>query len=406
MILKTGGGSKRQGLGKGIHWHIENRVLYYSSDLEQQIIPYVRVYNDDGTYSEFVDIESGFDPSSIKETDLKDMDCITCHNRITHLVPMPEVSVDSSINLKLIDVGIPEIRRQSIEVLRGAYTSETQGLNRIAALDDFYKSYYPDYYSQNQEKIQTAIKAVQDIYTSSVYLDQKSDWNTHPNNVGHRYTPGCFRCHDGKHLDANNESVPLECNLCHSIPVVAGAQDFVTDIEISRGPEPESHLSSNWIGLHRDAFDSTCSTCHNTSNPGGTDNTSFCSNSACHSNVWEFAGFNAPKLREILQSQIPPTPTPSAPIGGSPLTYEATFGPLLKSRCGACHTPGGMMGLDLTSYAGLMKGGTNGSVIVSGDPANSLIVQKQSQPAGHFGQLDAQELEALKQWIQQGAPEK
>ena len=57
LILKTGGGTKREGLGRGIHWHIVNPVYYYSDDIEDQVIPYVRVMNDDGTYSEYVDVE-------------------------------------------------------------------------------------------------------------------------------------------------------------------------------------------------------------------------------------------------------------------------------------------------------------------------------------------------------------
>ncbi|MGD8864480.1 MAG: NapC/NirT family cytochrome c, partial [Anaerolineales bacterium] len=29
MTVKTGGGSERQGLGRGIHWHIENPIFYF-----------------------------------------------------------------------------------------------------------------------------------------------------------------------------------------------------------------------------------------------------------------------------------------------------------------------------------------------------------------------------------------
>ena len=32
LILKTGGGAKREGLGRGIHWHIVNKVEYYATD--------------------------------------------------------------------------------------------------------------------------------------------------------------------------------------------------------------------------------------------------------------------------------------------------------------------------------------------------------------------------------------
>ena len=43
LTLKTGGGSKRLGLGRGIHWHIENQVEFLAADPEEHDIPYVRV---------------------------------------------------------------------------------------------------------------------------------------------------------------------------------------------------------------------------------------------------------------------------------------------------------------------------------------------------------------------------
>jgi nitrate/TMAO reductase-like tetraheme cytochrome c subunit len=94
LTLKTGGGTKRDGLGRGIHWHVENEINYLATDPERQEIPYVQVILDDGTIEEFIDIESDIDPSEISPEDLEQMDCITCHNRITHLVPDPEAAVD------------------------------------------------------------------------------------------------------------------------------------------------------------------------------------------------------------------------------------------------------------------------------------------------------------------------
>jgi hypothetical protein len=85
-----------------------------------------------------------------------------------------------------------------------------------------------------QEKISAAIEALQDAYSASVYPEQNSDWTLHPNNIGHKDSPGCFRCHDGKHLNADQEAIRLECNLCHSIPIVAGQFDFTANLEISR----------------------------------------------------------------------------------------------------------------------------------------------------------------------------
>jgi nitrate/TMAO reductase-like tetraheme cytochrome c subunit len=410
LILKTGGGSKRQGLGLGIHWHIENRILYYPTDKTEQTIPYVRVYNDDGTVDEYTDLTANVDPATIPEDKLKEMDCITCHNRITHNIYTPESSMDRAMARGAIDLTIPEIRLKGVEVLQASYVTQREALDAIAALDVYYQVTYPDYYASNREPLETAIAAIQQIYAQSVFPEQKANWDTHPNNVGHKDSPGCFRCHDGKHLNTNQEAIRLECNLCHSIPVVAGAQDFVVNIEISRGPEPESHKNSNWIAIHRQALDQTCALCHDTANPGGTDNSSFCSNSACHGSVWTYAGLDAPKLAEVIAAQLPtpePTPTAAATTAASAAdkpTFEANIKPIFEGTCGVCHGQSAAAGLNLLTYEAAMKGGKDGAVIVPGDSAGSKLVEAQGKK--HFGNLTETELTLVKQWIDNGAPEK
>ncbi len=406
LDLKTGGGSARQGLGKGIHWHIENKIEYLPADSEEQVIPYVRVNNPDGSTTEYVDVASGFDASQVNPAQLKEMDCITCHNRITHLVQQPEDVVDQLIAHGKISPAIPEIHKKAVAAYSQIFDTQQMGLQNIAGLEGYYSTYYPDFYRQNSQLVKDAIQALSDAYAASVYPQQKSDWNTHPNNVGHKFSPGCFRCHDGKHLNAQKQAIRLECNLCHAVPVVAGPYDFLARIEISRGPEPSTHLNANWISLHNQAVDSTCQNCHTTKDAGGVSNTSFCSNSACHGNVWKYAGFDAPAMRAVLLAQLPPTPTPQPLPTGGALTYEATVGPLLQSRCGSCHGENGLQGLTLTTYSGLMAGGKDGPVVVPGDPKNSLLVQKQSGSLPHFGQLTPDELQLVVQWIQSGAPEK
>jgi hypothetical protein len=405
LTLKTGGGSARQGLGRGIHWHIQNRVEYLSSDPEEQEIPYVRVTNADGSVIEYTDIESGIDPAAINPGELKVMDCITCHNRITHLVTTPEDTVDRLIATNQISKDIPEIRRQAIEAYSKIYPTTEQGLAGIAAIETYYRTYQAAYYAANAPKVRQAIVALQEAYRNSVYPEQNSNWTTHPNNIGHKDSPGCFRCHDGKHLDQQQKAIRLECNLCHSIPVVASPYDFTAKIEISRGPEPQSHLNENWITLHNQVYDQTCSNCHTTENAGGTTNTSFCSNSACHGSVWTYAGFDAPALREVLKAQLPQQPTPAPLPEGGALTYAATIGPLLQARCSGCHGDGGIKGLNVTTYQALMRGSQSGPVIAPGDPQGSLLVQIQSGAQPHFGQLAPEELDRVIQWISNGAPQ-
>jgi len=404
LVLKTGGGSKRVGLGRGIHWHIENEVQFLSTDELDQNIPYIRVTNDDGSIDEYVDIESGFNTASVNEEDLKTMDCISCHNRISHTIPFPEQSMDNALSRGVIAADIPDIRRIGAEILSQEYANQEQALDAIANLESYYETTFPDFYATNQQKVTEAITEIQNIYTLSVFEDQEINWATHPNNVGHEDSPGCFRCHDGKHLNENDEAIRLECNLCHSIPVVAGTEDFVADIEISRGPEPESHFNPNWIALHRDIFDSTCESCHTVDDPGGTSNNSFCSNSACHGSVYTYAGFDAPALREILEEQLPPPPSEATPVDVENPTFVSYVGPLFASKCGACHGSSAQQkGLDLSTYASTMQGGDSGASILAGDSAGSLLVEVQS--GSHFATFSTDELEIIRNWIDAGAPE-
>jgi hypothetical protein len=402
LIMKTGGGAKREGLGRGIHWHIVNPVEYYATDPLDQSIPYVRVQNDDGSVTEYVDIESGFDVSTLDESKLKTMDCITCHNRITHEFTLPENSVATALARGQINPGIPFIHQKAVDVLFKQYASREDAFAAFDALGESYKS--TEYYAGHSAEIASAVQTLKDIYDRTVFHDQKVDWATHPNNLGHVKAPGCFRCHDGKHLNAENEAVRLECNVCHSIPVVAGAQDFLATIEISRGPEPESHLNPNWISLHNQAFNATCSACHTMNDPGGTSNTSFCSNSACHGSVYTFAGFDAPRLREILQSQLPPVPTPEPPFTGEP-TFDNYVGALFAGKCTGCHGDLATGGLKLLTYADALQGGNDGAVIRPGDASGSLLVRVQSE-GGHFANFTPEELALIVQWIEAGAPEK
>jgi len=48
----------------------------------------------------------------------------------------------------------------------------------------------------------------------------KVDWRTHPNNIGHFYTPGCSDVNDGQHVSSDGKVIPKDCNTCHT---VAGA---------------------------------------------------------------------------------------------------------------------------------------------------------------------------------------
>ena len=112
----------------------------------------------------------------------------------------------------------------------------------------------------------------------------------------------------------------------------------------------------------------------------------------------------APATETALATQTQPAAdsTPSTPAAG--LTWDADIGPLLQTKCGACHGEGALGGLNVTTYADAMRGGVSGPVILPGDSANSLLVIKQ-QAGGHPGQLTPEEIAQIIEWIDAGALE-
>jgi len=415
LIMKTGGGTQREGLGKGIHWHIENEVYFLATDPLEQEIPYVRVVDQNGEVKEFYDVSSGITPQDIAGTTLEKMDCITCHNRITHTIPNPDDAVDQALSKQLLPSDLPFIREQVLSLMNRLYRSREQALTSFGTLETFYAENYPQIHAEKETEIKTAVATLTDMYDQMVFSEQRIDWQTHPNNLEHKDFPGCFRCHDGSHLTGDEQAIRLECNLCHSVPIVSDAKELVTNIELVRGPEPTSHTHTSWITLHGQAIDTSCAACHEPADPSvdytqlegkPPESDSFCGNSACHASNWQYAKFDSPALYPTLERQLYLLLNTSPYLlEDVPLTYEGTFKAMFDGRCVFCHGgPDPEAGLDLSSYETLLQGGKSGPAVIAGDPDASPIIQRQSQARDHFGQVLDDELAALTEWILNGAP--
>jgi mono/diheme cytochrome c family protein len=85
--------------------------------------------------------------------------------------------------------------------------------------------------------------------------------------------------------------------------------------------------------------------------------------------------------------------------------WEGELSALLQEKCSSCHGPAAMGGLNLSTYADMLNGGTSGPVVVPGDGANSLFMTLQ-QAGGHPGQLTPEEISLVQAWIDAGALEK
>jgi nitrate/TMAO reductase-like tetraheme cytochrome c subunit len=400
MLMHTGGGANREGLGRGIHWHIENKVTFIATDKLEQEIPWVRVESEDGTV-DYNAINSPIDTENLDQYEMQEMDCTTCHNRIAHQIDSPDIIVDNAIFAGDLSPEIPFIRVRAVELLSEKHQSLEEAQASFDSLHSYYSANYPEFYENNKELVDQAVVLLGTLWGKLYYPEQYLDWQTHPNNTGHKESPGCFRCHDGQHFTTGGEVIRLECNLCHSIPTVVHADDIEPKIPLATGIEPTSHLDSTWIARHHNAFDATCSNCHDTSNPGGADDSSFCSNSACHGSAWDFAGFNAPGLSSILRIyQYEPEPL-LEDFDGEP-TYTI-LQPLFEQKCGACHGAKPVKNLRLIDYAGAMQGSDSGPVIIAGSPDDSKIIHVLED--GHFARLSEHQMQLLREWIANGAIE-
>jgi nitrate/TMAO reductase-like tetraheme cytochrome c subunit len=359
LVMKTGGGTQREGQGFGIHWHIENDVEFIATDPLKQNIPFIQVTDASGKTTVYRDVEKPLTDDEIAKATKYKMDCIDCHNRVSHSFRSPSQTIDQALALKRIDATIPSIHQKAIDVLGAKYSSFDEADKAIDGLDQYYRQTYPDYYQGGAGSIQSAIKFLKQTYSQLIFPDQSLSWTTHPDNLGHKDAPGCFRCHDGKHFTPDNkQAIRLECNVCHTLPQVAVGNAPAPVVSVTQGTEPESHRTTTWLAQHRTVFDASCQQCHDTRNAGGKDNSSFCSNSACHGTIWTFAGLNAPALAKIFPPPARPQPQPGAtppkiphPIGGSP-DCQICHGPTSLARpypsdhtgrtndqCLACHQP-------------------------------------------------------------------
>ncbi|MBI3914831.1 MAG: NapC/NirT family cytochrome c [Chloroflexi bacterium] len=358
LILKTGGGTQREGRGLGIHWHVENEVDFIALDPLSQTIPWIQVKDAQGNLTVYADVEKPLTADEIARADKRRMDCIDCHNRISHTFKSPAQALDEALSLNRIDLTIPLIHKKGVEVLTPAYKTTEEANQAIDALEGFYQKEYAAYYEKNSTLVRAGLNVLKRIYRDLVYPTQDLSWTTHPDNIGHKDWSGCFRCHDGKHFTPDNQSaIRLECNVCHTLPEVSKANGPAPVISVARADEPESHRTTLWLAQHRTVFNATCQECHDTRNAGGKDNSSFCSNSACHGTKWTFAGLDAPGLAKIFPPPVPPRAAGNPakkiphPIGGNPdcqichgastivRPYPTDHAGRANETCTACHAP-------------------------------------------------------------------
>ena len=259
MLINVGGGEPMSGPVAGIHWHMNlaNEITFIASDKQRQVIPWIRVKDRKGNVTEYFDRSRPLNAEQIATAEKRRMDCIDCHNRPAHTYLPPDVAVDQSLAAGRLDPSLPYLKRQTVEVLNRPYATEDEAVKSIAeSLDGFYRTNYSALHAQKSDTVKAAISETQRIFKTYFFPEMKTDWATHPNNIGHLYSSGCFRCHDGEHVSSTGKVIRNDCNICHTV-LSDSARPSTTPMSI-----PIQH-PVDLGGL----ADRKCETCHKANEP-------------------------------------------------------------------------------------------------------------------------------------------
>ncbi len=248
------GGSPLKATTNGIHWHIGSEVTYVARDQKRTSIPYISVKDKNGKVTEFMDTEKPLTKDEIAKGKKRLMDCTDCHNRPTHIYNSPSEGMDLNFVSNLIDRKLPYIKKVSVELLNRPYKTKEEGFAAIAReIPAYYVKNYPKIAQEKAAAITTAVTQVKDIYERNYFPAMKVKWSTYPNNIGHFYTPGCFRCHDDKHKSADGRFISKSCELCHEV---------LGQIQENVSPGAVVNQFVHPVDIGDDLFETNCSDCH------------------------------------------------------------------------------------------------------------------------------------------------
>jgi hypothetical protein len=250
LLLKTGGGAAGAGQQHGgIHWwHIyaDNRIRYLATDKRRQEMAWVELTTPDGKRTEFLRDGAAAPSAETLRDQARLMDCIDCHNRPTHLFETPAKETDAVLQRQAELRSLPFYKREVVKAASASYATHELGVASVRdAISRYYQSNHPEIATKQAALVARAAEEAARVYDRTVFPQMKTDSKTHPTNIGHEDSPGCFRCHDGNMKNAKTgETIPNDCETCHGILVDSSPSEpdltkLVLPQPVPAAPTPE-----------------------------------------------------------------------------------------------------------------------------------------------------------------------
>ncbi len=214
LLMRIGSGSAG---GYGIHTaHVGQgiRIRYAHTDAARQTIPWVE-YGKNGEKTEFFAPKTS--ASDVAKMDIREMDCMDCHNRPSHSMQLPERAIDSAMAAGDIAADLPQIRKTALDILKKDYGTTERAEKEVGeAVRKFYREQLPQVADSRKADVERSAAGVLAIWQRNIFPEMNITWGTYVNNIGHNDFPGCFRCHDDEHKTTGGaKTIGQDCNGCH-----------------------------------------------------------------------------------------------------------------------------------------------------------------------------------------------
>lgn len=257
LLVKTGGADPALGPPSGIHWHMAlgNTIEYVATDPALQEIPWVKITDlQSGTSKIFrSDGRSADDP--LPPGFERTLDCMDCHNRATHIFLSPQRAADRAFAVDPTLRQVPFAKRTLVDALSREDATKEEGRRRVREdIERFYESNHSDVARQEAATIEKLVSVGERIYDTYIFPEMRASWRTYKENIGHLEAPGCFRCHDGKHVDRAGNTITRDCRVCH---------EFMTESTLDDGTRALAIGSfSHSFALEGPHAAARCDSCH------------------------------------------------------------------------------------------------------------------------------------------------
>jgi hypothetical protein len=196
----------------GTHWHAGLQITYRAADERKQRIPWLKVRRRDGSEAVYEDPSWAASSVGAPLGEERTFVCIDCHSRPAHRFEPPDVTVDRAIAYGEINRSLPSIKKVAVAALSRSYDGGS-GVEEF--IHEYYRTRFGGRVLERRESLGRAIETIARIHATNIFPEMQVNWTTHPDNLGHRGFPGCFRCHGGEHRNAGGETLVADCAACH-----------------------------------------------------------------------------------------------------------------------------------------------------------------------------------------------